>query len=202
MSSICETFKPFGQASPKLAGHDLLSLTPSPGFRSAHAAATVRGMDIKAIPTLYRGVTFRSRLEARWAAFFDLAGFGWDYEPIDLDGWCPDFRIDTTVGSVFAEIKPVPLRALDPPTLRSRTLPSDDSFDKARKHWRHVWVLLLGAEPQDDSDYFAIGSLMDAPEDTEVEWHDMSKALGVGNQTALWRQAGARVQWKPPTEAR
>ena len=30
---------------------------------------------IKAIPTTYAGVRFRSRLEARWAAFFDLCGW-------------------------------------------------------------------------------------------------------------------------------
>ena len=29
---------------------------------------------IAAIPTLYRGRQYRSRLEAKWAAFFDLAG--------------------------------------------------------------------------------------------------------------------------------
>ena len=34
------------------------------------------------IPTLYGGVRFRSRLEARWAAFFfDVAGWSWEYEP-------------------------------------------------------------------------------------------------------------------------
>jgi len=47
----------------------------------------------KAHPTNYHGVTFRSRLEARWAAFFDLAGWSWEYEPIDLNGWTPDFRV-------------------------------------------------------------------------------------------------------------
>lgn len=31
--------------------------------------------------TFYSGVTFRSRLEARWALFFDLVGWDWDYEP-------------------------------------------------------------------------------------------------------------------------
>lgn len=49
--------------------------------------------NIKAHPTPYRGITFRSRLEARWAAFFDLAGWRWEYEPIDLQGWSPDFRV-------------------------------------------------------------------------------------------------------------
>lgn len=31
--------------------------------------------------TTYSGVTFRSRLEARWALFFDCVGWDWDYEP-------------------------------------------------------------------------------------------------------------------------
>jgi len=50
--------------------------------------------DIKAHPTEYRGVMFRSRLEARWAAFFDLIEWRWEYEPIDLNGWTPDFRVE------------------------------------------------------------------------------------------------------------
>jgi hypothetical protein len=46
------------------------------------------------IPTIYKGVQFRSRLEAKWAAFFDLLGWRWHYEPLDLDGWIPDFLIE------------------------------------------------------------------------------------------------------------
>jgi len=72
------------------------------------------GYKIKAHKTLYKDVMFRSRLEARWAAFFDLAGWRWEYEPIDLEGWSPDFRIDVPCGhsecggghSVFVEVKP------------------------------------------------------------------------------------------------
>lgn len=45
----------------------------------------------RGIPTLYRGVQFRSRTEARWAAFFDALGWPWEYEPVDLDGYIPDF---------------------------------------------------------------------------------------------------------------
>lgn len=43
------------------------------------------------IPTYYAGTRYRSRLEARWAAFF--AGLGWeaDYEPLDLQRYIPDF---------------------------------------------------------------------------------------------------------------
>jgi hypothetical protein len=45
------------------------------------------------IPTTYRETNFRSRLEARWAAFFDLVGWHWIYEPFDANGWIPDFLI-------------------------------------------------------------------------------------------------------------
>lgn len=35
---------------------------------------------IKAIPTRYKGYHFRSRLEARWAVFFNVIGAKWEYE--------------------------------------------------------------------------------------------------------------------------
>lgn len=38
-------------------------------------------MVIKAIETEYGGYRFRSRLEARWAVFFDTVGLRWHYEP-------------------------------------------------------------------------------------------------------------------------
>lgn len=46
------------------------------------------------IETVYRGIRFRSRAEARWAAFFELLGWRWQYEPVDLAGYIPDFVID------------------------------------------------------------------------------------------------------------
>ena len=53
---------------------------------------------IKAIPTKFKGYTFRSRLEARWAVFFDALGLRWEYEPEGFDlpgvGWyLPDFHL-------------------------------------------------------------------------------------------------------------
>lgn len=66
--------------------------------------------NIKAIPTAYAGVNFRSRLEARWAAFFDLCGWEWDYEPFDLDGWAPDFLLRGKVPALV-EVKPVSFNA-------------------------------------------------------------------------------------------
>lgn len=35
---------------------------------------------MKAIETVYKGYRFRSRLEARWAVFFDTLGIRWEYE--------------------------------------------------------------------------------------------------------------------------
>jgi hypothetical protein len=49
-------------------------------------------------PTLYNGVLFRSRLEAHWACFFDQVNWKWDYEPMDLSGWTPTFRVEFPCG--------------------------------------------------------------------------------------------------------
>jgi hypothetical protein len=50
---------------------------------------------LKAIETVYNGYRFRSRLEARWAVFFDTLGIRYEYEKegYDLDGvwYLPDF---------------------------------------------------------------------------------------------------------------
>lgn len=67
---------------------------------------------LTAIPTRYGGVQFRSRLEARWAAFFDIAGWRWQYEPLDLDGWIPDFRLCGKVPAL-CEVKPIDFAAFD-----------------------------------------------------------------------------------------
>jgi len=47
----------------------------------------------RGIETVYRSIVFRSRAEARWAAFFDLLGWPWQYELLDLSGYIPDFII-------------------------------------------------------------------------------------------------------------
>lgn len=62
---------------------------------------------VKAHPTVYNGVRFRSRLEARWACVFDLLGWRWTYEPIDLNGWVPDFGLMGASGRYcLVEVKP------------------------------------------------------------------------------------------------
>ena len=71
---------------------------------------------MKAIQTRYAGCHFRSRLEARWAVFFDTVGIRWEYEhqgymcPYELtperEGefpYLPDFWLPEL--GMFAEVK-------------------------------------------------------------------------------------------------
>ena len=57
------------------------------------------------IETLYRGMRFRSRLEARWAATFDELGIEYTYEPYDLGGYIPDFLLHGRY-QVLVEVRP------------------------------------------------------------------------------------------------
>ncbi|MCC6458038.1 MAG: hypothetical protein IT328_23995 [Caldilineaceae bacterium] len=66
-------------------------------------------MSIRAIDTQYKGYRFRSRLEARWAVFFDALGIKWEYEKEGHDlgdaGWyLPDFWLPAP--GYWFEVKP------------------------------------------------------------------------------------------------
>lgn len=106
---------------------------------------------IKAIPTEYGGVRFRSRLEARWAAFFDRMGYSWDYEPFDLSGWTPDFVLRNLNGqpSVLIEVKPVEVNV----TGHYRVL--EDVAAKAIAHSQEHLVVCCGLAPIQSSKYSA-----------------------------------------------
>jgi hypothetical protein len=59
------------------------------------------------IPTKYKGVQYRSRLEARWAAFFTHMYWSFRYEPFYLPGYLPDFIIKGPKrDSCLIEVKP------------------------------------------------------------------------------------------------
>ena len=64
---------------------------------------------IKAIQTEYKGYLFRSRLEARWAVFFDACGVQWEYEPegYDLGNgilYLPDFLLHNVAGRAYGDL--------------------------------------------------------------------------------------------------
>lgn len=75
---------------------------------------------MKSIPTYYQGRLYRSRLEARYACFFDKLGWPHEYEPLDLAGrtaytrmracgYIPDFALRFPVATVLVECKPFTL---------------------------------------------------------------------------------------------
>jgi hypothetical protein len=67
---------------------------------------------MKAIETEYKGYRFRSRLEARWAVFFDACSIQWEYEPEGFELPCgtrylPDFWLPRFHGGIYVEVKPI-----------------------------------------------------------------------------------------------
>ena len=72
-------------------------------------------IDVRPIETVYKGYRFRSRLEARWAVFFDqFDGGEWAYEVqgfrLPSGPYLPDFLIHPGLAghdSAFVEVKPL-----------------------------------------------------------------------------------------------
>lgn len=148
---------------------------------------------IQSHQTTYSGTNFRSRLEARWAAFFDLIEWKWQYEPLDVLGWTPNFFVEFPCGhsecppihTLLVEIKPY------------------WSLDEFRGHP----CLSYGFRgwgndkfPADSSAAFGINP--------HVTWWEFSHGAGGGvesldgwlSNTDLdthWKVAGNVVQWKP-----
>jgi hypothetical protein len=69
---------------------------------------------ITAIQTEYKGYRFRSRLEARWAVFFDACHVNWEYEPEGFalpngQFYLPDFLLHGCAGrspsDLYVEVK-------------------------------------------------------------------------------------------------
>jgi hypothetical protein len=87
--------------------------------------------------TTYRGVTFRSRLEARWAAFFDRIKWDWIYEPFNGDGYIPDFLI-MGARPMLIEIKPAVTSAEYHAPV--------DKIERSNLGWIHD-IMIFGATP-------------------------------------------------------
>ena len=85
--------------------------------------------------TEYADTTFRSQLEVRWAAYFDQRGIAWQYEPVRLSGWTPDFRLVLNGVEAYAEVKPVSEFPMD---VAQRMLGAGRPDD----------ILILGGEPR------------------------------------------------------
>lgn len=99
-------------------------------------------MAIKAIETRYAGCRFRSRLEARWAVFFDALGIEWNYEQQGFEtqhGWyLPDFWLPEA--EAWIEVKG------GKPTRRDQL----KCEEVAREKWKsgHRFRILVGDIPR------------------------------------------------------
>lgn len=105
---------------------------------------------IQAIQTKYKGYNFRSRLEARWAVFFDALGLKWEYEPegFELPGgirYLPDFRITSPTGLVqWYEVKPVGVTSDNKVTLANAR-----SYDSDMNECPGLGIHILSGDPLD-----------------------------------------------------
>lgn len=98
-------------------------------------------MSITPLETRYAGCRFRSRLEARWAVFFDHLGIKWEYEPQgyvvepNKRPYLPDFRLPEL--DAFVEVKG------DSEQLDTRLLAE---FTRSNNR-RELFTLVLGQVP-------------------------------------------------------
>jgi len=63
---------------------------------------------MKAIPVIYEGIQFRSKLEARWYIFMKSMGWDVEYEPeVNCNWYIPDFKIKGRLFDIYIEVKPI-----------------------------------------------------------------------------------------------
>lgn len=111
---------------------------------------------LPAIPTTYNGVKFKSRLEARFAVFFDQMGVRWEYEPegyrLPSQWYAPDFWLPDPQGrgrGVWVEVKP-DRWPLDVELQKMRELCDASEcvgFLLAGLNGRRPWLFRPGVEP-------------------------------------------------------
>ncbi len=110
-----------------------------------------------AIQTEYKGYLFRSRLEARWAVFFDACNVRWEYEPQGFvlgNGTCylPDFLLHDVegraAGDLYVEVKGV-MTAADAEKIYAFSMP-DDSGDEYRVE---IPTLIVAGIPEGETIY-------------------------------------------------
>lgn len=134
--------------------------------------------DIKPIQTKYNGYLFRSRLEARWAVFFDGMGINYEYEPegyeiSNCDKYLPDFFLPDCC--TYVEVKSLGAIKID--------------FDNGKAHFQD------GREPANKYAQFA--------KRVPFEWNylivqgDPYDALGMCDPENNKQEAMARVFYKP-----
>lgn len=157
---------------------------------------------MKAIATTYRGTRFRSRLESRWAAFFDLLGFEWQYEPFDARGYIPDFLLN---GALLCEVKPhTQLVYDDGPIVEARNAVAAAAADRSYaaallgESWTvREWFSVLDWEPLPLTWDLKIAAGDLFAQLGPIASRKPLRHIGENDFERLWRTAQSRVQWRP-----
>lgn len=153
------------------------------------------------IATYLDGVKYRSRLEARWAALFTFLGWRFEYEPIDLVLYQPDYLIYPGAcggqAALLAEVRP--------------SFGADWAQAARDKIAASGWLgrsVVLGSTI-DSVDAWAhcgecAGTTIAHPESGQClrcgsPDHTTPLAPGAPGLVTLWIESGNRVQWKAPT---
>jgi hypothetical protein len=103
------------------------------------------------VETHYFGYKFRSRLEARWAVFFNCLGLKWEYEPecykTSAGLYLPDFRVFNRYGQItFYEVKPETVTKCEKLQALNRDL-SIKNMANAKEDWDYTEFFLLSGDP-------------------------------------------------------
>lgn len=140
---------------------------------------------IKAIETIgERGIKYRSRLEAKWARMFELLNWPWQYEPIDLDGYIPDFILTFPNAPILVEVKPATTLADLPQYTR-----------KVQDSWWDREAIIVGASPfmgGDTFDFPILGLFAERDDDGAWDWSDgrLCRCVKCGKST-LYHEDGS-----------
>lgn len=130
----------------------------------------MRDLTIPAIPTLYAGVLFRSRTEARWARFWDALDIRWEYEPQGFVAagipYLPDFAVFPALGLLWVEVKPT--WQADPEGVgkwRGFAMRRPGRPERSR-------AALFAGPPSLEGEYLIIGGDDDQPHPLKGPWED------------------------------
>jgi hypothetical protein len=141
--------------------------------------------------SVFRGITFRSRLEARWAAFFTQIGWTWVYEPFAGRSYIPDFLIQGSA-PLLVEVKPYATAA--------EFMPECARVAHALEGWAHH-IAVFGLSPflelgqsilyEDSPGLYAAGPSAWGEQDSEecaLAWATCAEPCG---RTIVWHRRDA-----------
>lgn len=137
---------------------------------------------------MYKDILFRSRLEARWAAFLDLIDWKWAYEPTDYNGWTPDFQVLYRCGKSDC-----------PPVGHLLSVEIKPTVKQLAQHLTNKDFFRHGDLPCGSITYFG-------PNPSITSWHMVCGNWGgnckiphfIEEWEKLWRVAGNHVMYKKP----